>query len=290
MISHSVLERAASLRGVFDSAKPFRHLAIDGFFDAAKIETLIDQFPSFDPDCAINEFGGVGGKDVHERISDVGPAYRDLAAYAASDEMSRFLSDATGIPDLIWGGENMYGGGTYENLHGQGLAVHIDFNRNEPAGLHRRLNVLLYMSTEWQSEWGGALELPADPRNPEDDWYVAFEPFANRVIIHETTESLWLGFRPILLPEDRRHLSRKSIALYFYTADRPAEEIVGATRPTISCRPCRTSSRRTGHCRRPSIKKFWPISGRAISSWSCISGGKSRCRTRLRFSRQLCAD
>ena len=43
----------------------------------------------------------------------------------------------------------------------------------------------------------------------------------------ETNELSWHGFPRISLPAEKKHLSRKSLALYFYTKDRPSEEIKG---------------------------------------------------------------
>jgi hypothetical protein len=51
-------------------------------------------------------------------------------------------------------------------------------------------------------------------------------------VIFETTESSWHGFNRITLPDDRKDLSRKSVALYFYTTERPVEEL-GPTHSTI---------------------------------------------------------
>ena len=81
------------------------------------------------------------------------------------------------------------------------------------------------MNPEWREEWGGALELQQNPWLPEGEGEKrVVVPLANRCVLFETTESSWHGFRRITLPEDSRALSRRSIAVYFYTEERPREE------------------------------------------------------------------
>jgi hypothetical protein len=111
------------------------------------------------------------------------------------------------------------------------LDPHIDFNRHPIEAWHRRLNLIIYLNREWGDDWGGELELHSDPR-AADDYITTIAPLFNRCVIFETTESSWHGFPRIGLPADRHDLSRKSVALYFYTRDRPAEE-TGDTHSTI---------------------------------------------------------
>jgi hypothetical protein len=83
------------------------------------------------------------------------------------------------------------------------------------------------LNREWDDAWGGLLELHSDPR-AADDRIVRVAPLYNRCVIFETTETSWHGFARIGRTPGLPPLSRKSIALYFYTRERPAEELAPA--------------------------------------------------------------
>ncbi len=134
------------------------------------------------------------------------------------------MSHISGIPDLLLD-PRMFGGGTHENRHGQELDPHIDFNYTEEHGLHRRLNLIVYLNKDWKTEWGGAIEIHSNPRLPEENQIRAFDPLFNRAVMFETNEVSWHGFPRIDLPEAERNRSRKSISIYLYTKDRPPTEI-----------------------------------------------------------------
>ncbi len=225
LINSKILRESADLQRQFVSAKPFRHLAIDNFLDKEFCQSLLDSFPAFDEKLAINENGDVGAKAVHEKIFNLGPAWRTLDKLVQGKAFRSLISDITAVPDLKFD-PNYFGGGTHENLHGQGLNPHVDFNFHPLTRQHRRLNLILYLSPEWKSAWGGAIQLHRDPYQPpaEDD-IVSITPAFNRCVIFETNEYSWHGFRRINLPEQHRNLSRKSFALYYYTDTRPAEEL-----------------------------------------------------------------
>jgi Rps23 Pro-64 3,4-dihydroxylase Tpa1-like proline 4-hydroxylase len=212
-------------REIFQNNKPFKYVVIEDFLSNDLAQILLKDFPSFDPKKALNEIGQVGRKAVHENLSEISDNYQQLANYLNSLEFLKTISQLTGIEGLI-NDETFYGGGTHENLHGQELDPHVDFNYDERNGYHRRLNLIIYLNKEWQSEWGGCLDLHSNPRSPEIDQVISFLPTFNRCAIFETNEYSWHGFRKIQLPEDKRHLSRKSLSIYLYSKDRPPEEIV----------------------------------------------------------------
>ena len=181
-------------------------------------------FPSFDRRLAISETGETGGKAVNTRIASISPAYEELYGFISSKPFLEFVSRLSGLPDLILDAQ-MYGGGTHENLHGQDLDPHVDFNFDQTRLLHRRLNLIVYLNKDWRLEWGGGLEIHSNPRRPDQNVVRTVNPIFNRAVLFETNEVSWHGFPQIDLPENKRHLSRKSISIYLYTKDRPADEI-----------------------------------------------------------------
>jgi hypothetical protein len=56
-------------------------------------------------------------------------------------------------------------------------------------------------------------------------------------VIFETSEYSWHGFPVIRLPQEKKYLSRKSFSIYFYTKDRPAEEVVAPHTTFYVARP-----------------------------------------------------
>ena len=224
LIPPTLFEQRAALQASFAAALPFRHLVMDEFLDPAYCQELIQQFPAFDPKQALNEFGETGRKAVFQQLPQLGPAYQRLDRMLRSREFLAFLGEITGIPKLLYDPDYV-GGGTHENLEGQELDPHVDFNYHPRTKLHRRLNLILFLNPEWEPQWGGALELHRNPWLPPGENEIkAIVPAANRCVLFETSECSWHGFSRIRLPPEKQQLSRRSIAVYFYTRARPPAE------------------------------------------------------------------
>lgn len=224
VLSPEVVVRAPLLRREFQSAHPFRYVVIDNFLRPNYCAQLVAEFPPFDEASARNELGQVGGKSVHPDLASIGPAYARLDGMLQSTEFLDIMTEITSIPKLLYDPEYV-GGGTHENRSGQDLDPHVDFNYHPNTRLHRRLNLIVFLNPEWVPDWGGSLELSRDPSlPPAQDEFASIVPLLNRCVIFETTEHSWHGFRRITLPPGKEHLSRKSIAVYFYTKERPKQE------------------------------------------------------------------
>ena len=214
----------------FAQREPFRHVVIDDFLAPDYAAALLAAFPPFERGNARNEAGELGGKSTIERIRGLGRPYAMLDELIQTREFLDFVGRITSIADLLYD-PDYFGGGTHENREGQDLDPHVDFNRHPREGWHRRLNLIVYLNHEWDDAWGGSLELHSDPR-AADDRVRLVTPLFNRCVIFETTEWSWHGFGRITLPAHRATLTRKSIALYFYTQERPTDELAG-THSTI---------------------------------------------------------
>jgi hypothetical protein len=214
----------------FRDADPFPHVVIPDFFLREVAERLLDDFPNFKERFARSEMGDVGRKAVRQDVRDISDAYREVDDFLQSPGFLSLISEITGIPDLRYDSQ-YHGGGTHENVDGASLYTHVDFNYH-PKGWHRRLNLIVYLSPEWEEEWGGSLELHSNPWDPSTDYLKSVPTNFNQAVLFETSEHSWHGFRQIKLPEDRRHLSRKSLAIYLYTKERPGEQ-TAASHSTI---------------------------------------------------------
>ena len=107
-----------------------------------------------------------------------------------------------------WG---LHGGGMHESFKGGFLKVHSDFLYKRKSKRKRVLNILLYLNSNWQKNWGGSIELwDKDMRFVKK----SVLPELNNAVIFRTDTISNHGFPdPINCPEN---VSRKSIALYYY--------------------------------------------------------------------------
>ncbi len=224
LIQPAVRDRADELSREFQSAQPFRHVVMDDFLAPEFCRELLAEFPAFGCGQSRNEIGEPGRKAVNSDLPHLGPSYARLDAMLRNREFLEFMGRITSIPHLLYD-RKYVGGGTHENLDGQDLDAHVDFNYHPVTRLHRRLNLIIFLNPEWREEWGGALELHVNPWLAEqEDRVKGIVPVVNRAVVFETSEVSWHGFKRIQLPADKKHLSRRSIAVYYYTRRRPAEE------------------------------------------------------------------
>lgn len=198
----------------FPSAMPFPHAKYDDAIDAETIRAINREWPAQPWQ---NHTHGYSDKRGCQSLEHFGPFTRATFEWL-NGSMVSVLAGLTGIRDLS-SDPHLLGGGLHETFCGGFLGIHADFNKHPETRLYRRLNLLLYLNEGWQSEWGGALELWDREKK---GCHVKIDPVAGRCVIFATSTTSFHGHpEPLKCPPDR---SRRSIALYYYSAEPPDEE------------------------------------------------------------------
>jgi hypothetical protein len=216
---------------LYASAKPFPHVVFDNFFDAALLDVVLSEFPKpgeiewrrFDNEREI--------KLASAAESSFGPTTRLLLYHLNSITFLEFLSSVTGIANLI-PDPCFDGGGLHQIVRGGKLGIHSDFNKHPRYGLDRRLNLLLYLNKDWREEYGGHLELWNREMTRCEEKIL---PVFNRLMVFGTTDFTYHGHPdPLQCPES---MTRKSLALYYFSNGRPEEELSGKHSTLFQARP-----------------------------------------------------
>lgn len=203
----------------YQTAEPFPHIVIDDFLPVEPLENALKDFPN------PREIRWKGYDGEHERKFEYNSAerlensVRSVLYFLNSPITLEFLETLTGIKGLI-SDPYFIGGGLHQSEVGGFLNIHADFNKLTKLNLDRRLNLIIYLNKDWKEEYGGHLELwDRDMKSCAK----RILPVFNRCVIFSTTDHSFHGHPiPLTCPKD---VTRKSIATYYYTNGRPAEEV-----------------------------------------------------------------
>jgi hypothetical protein len=212
-------EEAQGAHAGYAAARPFPHIVLDDFFDPALLEEVLAEFPA---PGAINWQRFDNEREIKLASASetrFGPTTRLLLYHLNAITFLEFLGKVTGIANLI-SDPCFDGGGLHQIVRGGKLAVHADFNKHARYGLDRRLNAIVYLNKAWRDEYGGHLEFwNRDMTRCE----ARILPVFNRLVVFGTTDFTYHGHPdPLRCPQG---MTRKSLALYYFTNGRPAEEL-----------------------------------------------------------------
>ncbi|MEL6369084.1 MAG: 2OG-Fe(II) oxygenase [Pseudomonadota bacterium] len=206
-------ELGLDLASRYADGDPFPHIVIDDFLPQSVADYVIANFPETLSAEQDREFD----RDQERRKKNINPDYmepklRSLFYAFNSRPFIKMVENITGISGLI-GDPYFLGAGFHDIGTGGHLSVHADFNLHKPMHLERRVNMLIYLNPDWKPEYGGQLELW---REDMSERVQSIVPLANRCAMFTTTETSMHGNPEVVAhPDDK---SRRSIALYYYTA------------------------------------------------------------------------
>lgn len=206
--------------GEFAAASPYPHVVIDDFLKPEIAIELAKTFPQ--PDALAWDHYAAAELEVKlgsSREESFPALHRRAIHELNTGPFVRFLERLTAMPHLLVD-PHLVGGGLHLTRRDGLLGVHADFNWHAQMQAHRRLNLLIYLTPDWQPEYGGTLEL-WDTRGERRERVV--EPLFNRAVLFATRSDTFHGHPdPWRAPEP---INRQSIAMYYYTASRPESEM-----------------------------------------------------------------
>lgn len=202
----------------YQNASPYPHILFDDFLEETAAKKALSVFPS------IADKGWIHYVHVNEKKHglnklDLIPSFiKDgIIKEFNSPAFISYLEKLTQIDNLL-PDTTIEGGGIHQSEKGGFLNVHADFTVHpHKKTWRRRVNVLIYLNENWKESYKGYLELWEKDMSK---CTVQIAPIFNRVVVFNTDEDSFHGFPdPMECPEN---ITRKSIALYYFTEEKPA--------------------------------------------------------------------
>lgn len=199
----------------FRNNSPYDHCVVDDFFDPAIALKLEEEFLSYESSqwfCYKNPMEDKKAlNDWNVFPSLTYQVFRELI----SPDFIEMLSRQIDIE--LFQDPGLHGGGWHIHGTGGSLNPHYDYSIHPKIGLQRKLNIIIYLSSDLQESHGGHLGLWSNDQanNQPKELMKIIQPKFNRAVIFDTTQNSWHGLcKPLTQPEG---IFRKSMAVYYLT-------------------------------------------------------------------------
>jgi Rps23 Pro-64 3,4-dihydroxylase Tpa1-like proline 4-hydroxylase len=197
-----------TLRSQFLNALPFEHIVIDNFLETSYAEKLAELFPPVDNNW--HEYKNpIEVKYAFDNIDALPIHLKNYFYYLSTPQIIQLISSITDITNLEYD-KHLHGAGLHAHPRYGRLNIHLDYEKHPLSGKERRLNVILFISKDWDPSWNGANELwDQNITQCISKTDIKF----NRAIIFKTNDISWHGLPDkIMCPQDT---FRKSLAYYY---------------------------------------------------------------------------
>jgi hypothetical protein len=199
----------------FKGASPFDHCIVDDFFKSEVADALELDFPGYETQDWFVYKNSIEDKKALNNWN----LFPDLTYKAFSELVSSefidILSGKLNFP--LYQDPGLHGGGWHIHGVGGNLNPHYDYSIHPKIGLQRKINIIIYLSSNLEEKHGGHLGLwnHDTAQNAPGVLVKEIQPKFNRAVIFDTTQHSWHGMcRPLTQPEG---IYRKSLAVYYLT-------------------------------------------------------------------------
>ena len=206
---------------IYKKNNPFPHIEFNNFFCENFLKKVLNEFPDLSK---LNNSEKYNSKNEvklsNNKYDNFSTNTKKFIDFLNSSKFLLFLKKLTSIEENLVADRHLMGGGLHEIKRGGVLKIHTDFNRHPFLPLDRRLNLLIYLNENWSDSFGGQLELWDQNMKKA---VKKISPTFNKIVIFSTNDFSNHGHpEPLKCPEG---LSRKSLALYYFSSGRPSSEL-----------------------------------------------------------------
>lgn len=194
--SHDMLNNFELTPQHYQANQPFPHTVIDQVLhddNARALQSEILALPDQDFDRYENPFEN---KYTLRSKEDLPPQLNRLFDFFTSERFVKLLSDLTGYELVNDPNKNFWGVHKYQS--GDKLDLHVDAGQHPVCGLKKQVTLGLYLSRNWEEQYGGHLELWEGDNAKNNDakltkCRVRVAPIFNRMVIFTNNDVSWHG-------------------------------------------------------------------------------------------------
>jgi Rps23 Pro-64 3,4-dihydroxylase Tpa1-like proline 4-hydroxylase len=236
-----------------------RHFIIDDLLPADLSERIYNAWPQ-DASIWFQYESFRERKKTFAKLAEVDPVIGEITDAFHLPAVLGAVRDITGLtgleadPELYAGGISMMGRGDFLNPH-------IDNSHDGPRRRYRRLNLLYYISRDWQLDYGGNFELWDESVTRPKVIHSKY----NRLVVMETNRISWHSVNPVLVDKNRCCISN----YYFSTASPEARDYYHVT--SFTGRPEQT------------LARIWGRADNLMRQLVAVASGTSRGKSLTRY-------
>lgn len=226
------LKKIKSNSASYKNSNPFNHMVIENFFDLKFAKKLEIEFLNYNSDKWYRYKNDIENKKALNDWNVFPEKTYLLFEYLISNKFVKFLSKIVGtnlFPD-----PGLHGGGWHIHGRGGNLNPHLDYSIHPKLGLQRKINLIIYISKNFKSNYGGHLGLWSNDRlsNQPANLIKEIVPSFNKAIIFDTTQNSWHGMTTKL--KQPNGIYRKSLAIYYLC--KPQRNVISRQRALFAPR------------------------------------------------------
>lgn len=202
------------MRSEFLANKPFDHIVIDNFFKSEVAEKLASEFPEYDSPVWHAYYNNAIERKKTSNHWDKFPKQTYAVFHYLCTDFNYLVTKITGNYQ-VQADIGLHGGGWHAHKTNGKLNVHLDYSLHPKLELERHYNLIVYITPNWNPEWGGGLEIWShnhETNQPKEQVGVIENKF-NRAVLFDTTQHSWHGLpKDLNCPEG---IMRQSLAVYY---------------------------------------------------------------------------